>query len=213
MDRAQTQEPAAAGGLLPEIVTDVPGPRSRELAKRLAGVESRNVTRLAPEAPIFWERAFGSNVVDVDGNRYLDLGGAFGVANVGHAHPRVVAAVREQAGALLHGMGDVHPARVKVSLLEALVACAGVTLQAVATAFGVKLTKSRVTAEGDLDFRGTLGVAKDAPVGFRDIRLSFDIDGDAPAETLDKIVDLTERYCVVLQTIENRPNITTGRAP
>lgn len=98
-------------------------------------------------------------------------------------------------------------------LLEALVACAGVTLQAVATAFGVKLTKSRVTAEGDLDFRGTLGVAKDAPVGFRDIRLSFDIDGDAPAETLDKIVDLTERYCVVLQTIENRPNITTGRAP
>jgi uncharacterized OsmC-like protein len=82
-------------------------------------------------------------------------------------------------------------------LLEALVACAGVTLQAVATAFGVKL-----------DIRGTLGVAKDAPVGFRDIRLSFDIAADAPAETLTKIVQLTERYCVVLQTIQQKPAIT-----
>lgn len=95
-------------------------------------------------------------------------------------------------------------------LLEALVACAGVTLQAVATAFGVELTKSRIAAEGDLDFRGTLGVAKDAPVGFRDIRLTFDIDADAPAETLAKIVQLTERYCVVLQTIQNKPEITVA---
>lgn len=93
-------------------------------------------------------------------------------------------------------------------LLEALAACAGVTLQAVATAFGVKLTKSTVRAEGDLDFRGTLGVAKDAPVGFRDIRLVFDIAGDAPAETLKKIVTTSERYCVVLQTIQHCPNIT-----
>ena len=93
-------------------------------------------------------------------------------------------------------------------LLEALAACAGVTLQAVATAFGVKLSRSTVRAEGDLDFRGTLGVAKDAPVGFRDIRLVFDIAGDAPEETLKKIVATSERYCVVLQTIQQRPNIT-----
>lgn len=92
-------------------------------------------------------------------------------------------------------------------LLEALVACAGVTLQAVATAFGVKLERSIVRAEGDLDFRGTLGVAKDAPVGFRDIRITFDIAADAPADTLNKIVQLTERYCVVLQTIQHKPAI------
>ena len=93
-------------------------------------------------------------------------------------------------------------------LLEALVACAGVTLQAVSTAFGVTLTKSVVRAEGDLDFRGTLGVAKDAPVGFRDIRIVFDIAGDAQPETLQKIVSTSERYCVVLQTLNQRPNIT-----
>ncbi|MGE0861837.1 MAG: OsmC family protein [Gammaproteobacteria bacterium] len=93
-------------------------------------------------------------------------------------------------------------------LLEALAACAGVTLQAVATAFGVKLTKATVKVEGDLDFRGTLGVAKDAPVGFRDIRVTFDIAGDAPEETLKKIVSTSERYCVVLQTIQQKPTIT-----
>jgi len=92
-------------------------------------------------------------------------------------------------------------------LLEALAACAGVTLQAVATAFGVKLDRSLVRAEGDLDFRGTLGVAKDAPVGFREIRLNFEVAADAPAETLRKIVQLTERYCVVLQTIQQAPAI------
>jgi uncharacterized OsmC-like protein len=92
-------------------------------------------------------------------------------------------------------------------LLEALAACAGVTLQAVATAFGVTLTKSIVRVAGDLDFRGTLGVAKDAPVGFRDLRLTFDIAADAPRETLAKIVTTTERYCVVLQTLQQRPNI------
>src|SRR5918911_2438855 len=86
-------------------------------------------------------------------------------------------------------------------LLEALVACAGVTLKAVATAIGIELRDATVRAEGDLDFRGTLGVAKDAPVGFREIRLTFELDTDAPAEQKKKLVELTERYCVVLQTI------------
>lgn len=106
----------------PEIRTAIPGPRSRELAHRLEQVESRNVTCLEPDVPIFWDRAQGVNVWDVDGNRFVDLGGAFGVANVGHAHPEVATAVAVQAGELLHGMGDVHPPTVKVELLEALCA-------------------------------------------------------------------------------------------
>jgi 4-aminobutyrate aminotransferase/(S)-3-amino-2-methylpropionate transaminase len=104
----------------PELLTEVPGPRSRELAARLAQVESRNVTCLAPDAPIFWERAAGANVWDADGNRFVDLTSGFGVANAGHGHPRVVEAVCDQADRLLHAMGDVHPAAVKVQLLEAL---------------------------------------------------------------------------------------------
>jgi len=92
-------------------------------------------------------------------------------------------------------------------LLEALVACAGVTLKAVATAFKTNLTKSKVVAEGDLDFRGTLGVAGDAPVGFKNITLTFDIAGDMSNETLKKIVEITERYCVVLQTLKSAPKI------
>ena len=92
-------------------------------------------------------------------------------------------------------------------LLEALVACAGVTLRAVATAIGVELRRARVTAEGDLDFRGTLGVAKDAPVGFAQIRLTFDVDTDAPQEKLDQLLKLTERYCVVYQTIKAGPPV------
>jgi 4-aminobutyrate aminotransferase/(S)-3-amino-2-methylpropionate transaminase len=107
---------------LPEIRTPVPGPRSRALATRLAAVESRNVTCLVPEPPIFWERAAGANVWDVDGNRYVDLGAGFGVANAGHAHPRVVAAIAAQSAQLLHAMGDVHPPAAKVALLEALAA-------------------------------------------------------------------------------------------
>ena len=106
----------------PQLVTEVPGPESRALAQRLADVESRNVTFLGPPVPIFWARASGANVWDVDGNRYLDLGGAFGVANVGHSHPEVTRAISRQAGELLHGMGDVHPSGVKVELLEALCA-------------------------------------------------------------------------------------------
>jgi len=92
-------------------------------------------------------------------------------------------------------------------LLEALVACAGVTLRAVATALGVSLKDARLTAEGDLDFRGTLGVAKDAPVGFREVRLRFELDTDAPAEQQKKLIELTERYCVVLQTLRQSPPI------
>jgi uncharacterized OsmC-like protein len=92
-------------------------------------------------------------------------------------------------------------------LLEALVACAGVTLRAVATAIGVDLRAARLTAEGDLDFRGTLGVAKDAPVGFRAIRLRFDLDTDATEEQRATLLRLTERYCVVLQTLRQAPPI------
>ncbi|HEY9530507.1 MAG TPA: OsmC family protein [Burkholderiales bacterium] len=92
-------------------------------------------------------------------------------------------------------------------LLEALVACAGVTLKAVATALRIELRDAKVHAEGDLDFRGTLGVAKDAPVGFREIRLRFHLDTDAAEEQKRKLVELTERYCVVLQTIRHAPNV------
>ena len=90
-------------------------------------------------------------------------------------------------------------------LLEALVACAGVTLKAVATALEFKLRGGTVSAEGDLDFRGTLGVAKDAPVGFRAIRLRFDLDTDEPPERIASLTKLTERYCVVYQTLANPP--------
>jgi uncharacterized OsmC-like protein len=87
-------------------------------------------------------------------------------------------------------------------LLEALVACAGVTLRAVATALDIELRGGTISAEGDLDFRGTLGVSREAPVGFRDIRLRFDLDTDAPAEKLESLIKLTERYCVVYQTLQ-----------
>ena len=92
-------------------------------------------------------------------------------------------------------------------LLEALVACAGVTLKAVSTALDIPLKSATVSAEGDLDFRGTLGVAKDAPVGFAAIRLRFDVDTDAPQEKLDQLLKLTERYCVVYQTIRSGPPV------
>jgi uncharacterized OsmC-like protein len=95
-------------------------------------------------------------------------------------------------------------------LLEALVACAGVTVNAVATAIGITLRDGSVHAEGDLDFRGTLGVAKDAPVGFRAIRLRFELDTDATPEQLATLQRLTERYCVVYQTLRNPPEITVA---
>ena len=97
-------------------------------------------------------------------------------------------------------------------LLEALVACAGVTLNAVATSIGVNLRKGAVHAEGDLDFRGSLGVAKDAPVGFKAIRIRFDLDSDATPEQLDTLIKLTERYCVVFQTIKQTPQLSVSRS-
>lgn len=93
-------------------------------------------------------------------------------------------------------------------LLEALVACAGVTLKAVATALEFRLGAATVEAEGDLDFRGTLGVAKDAPVGFRAIRLKFHLDSDEPQERVDTLLKLTERYCVVFQTLAGKPELS-----
>ena len=92
-------------------------------------------------------------------------------------------------------------------LLEALVACAGVTVKAVATALDIPLKSGKVSAEGDLDFRGTLGVDKEAPVGFRRIRLRFDVDTDVPQDKLDQLLKLTERYCVVYQTVKSGPPI------
>jgi len=92
-------------------------------------------------------------------------------------------------------------------LLEALVACAGVTLKAVSTALEIPLRSGRVKAEGDLDFRGTLGVARDAPVGFRDIRLTFDLDTDAPQDKIETLIRLTERYCVIFQTLAKPPKL------
>jgi uncharacterized OsmC-like protein len=104
-------------------------------------------------------------------------------------------------------------------LLEALVACAGVTLRAVATALGVPLRGGTVTAEGDLDFRGTLGVSKEVPVGFTAVRLRFDLDTDAPPDQIATLLKLTERYCVIYQTLQRPPALTvshqvhTGGAP
>lgn len=92
-------------------------------------------------------------------------------------------------------------------LLQALVACAGVTLKAVATALEFRLAGGRVLAEGDLDFRGTLGVAKDTPVGFKAIRLEFDLDTDEPPERISTLQKLTERYCVVMQTLRTPPEV------
>ena len=93
-------------------------------------------------------------------------------------------------------------------LLEALVACAGVTLKAVATALDIPLRKGIVRAEGDLDFRGTLGVDKEAAVGFKSIRLAFDLDTDASQESVGQLIKLTERYCVVYQTLNKRPDLS-----
>jgi uncharacterized OsmC-like protein len=93
-------------------------------------------------------------------------------------------------------------------LLEALVACAGVTLKSVASALDIPLRAGRVLAEGDLDFRGTLGVDREAPVGFKAIRLKFEIDTDAPQDKIDTLLRLTERYCVVFQTLAHRSELS-----
>ncbi len=120
----------------------------------------------------------------------------------------------------LHPSAGGGLATAEEMLLEALVACSGVTLRAVATAFGVELREARITAEGDVDVRGTLGISRDVPVGFRAIRLQFELDADAPDEKLDKLVEIADRYCVVLQTLRRCPEIavtrtrrTRGRVP
>src|SRR5712692_2440229 len=97
------------GDELPLLKTRIPGPKSRTLARQLRRYESRNVTYISKTWPVFWQRAAGANVWDVDGNRYIDLTAAFGVASVGHNNPRVTAALKKQADQLLHAMGDVHP--------------------------------------------------------------------------------------------------------
>ena len=108
--------------------------------------------------------------------------------------------------------GDGSSACSGDMLLEALAACAGVTLRAVSTAIGVELRDATVHAEGDLDFRGTLGVSKETPVGFKSIRLKFELDTDATEEQRAQLIKLTERYCVVLQTLRNPPAISVSSA-
>jgi uncharacterized OsmC-like protein len=94
-------------------------------------------------------------------------------------------------------------------LLEALIACAGVTFSAVATAMSVPITSASITAEGVIDFRGTLGVSKDVPIGFESIKLTFNVESDAPRDKVEKLVELAERYCVILQSLRNAPAIET----
>jgi uncharacterized OsmC-like protein len=132
---------------------------------------------------------------------------------VGHLNADDVTCRVERPGGAVAGL---HPATGGSGaelcsgdmLLEALVACAGVTLKAVATAMEIPLRAGTVRAEGDLDFRGTLGVDRTAPVGFKAIRLAFELDTDAPQEKLDTLLKLTERYCVVFQTLNHRPELT-----
>jgi len=117
-----TDRPALTGDALPRLVTPPPGPRSRALCHRLAALEAPGVNTLfAGEPTLLWEEARGANVRDVDGNLYIDLTAGFGVAAIGHAHPEVVRAVREQAGVLLHALGDVHAHPFRVELAERLV--------------------------------------------------------------------------------------------
>ena len=106
--------------MIPEIITSIPGPRSLALAARLREHESRNVTYMDHSWPVFWEKAKGVNVWDADGNRFLDFTSAFGVTGLGHRHPEIVEAMKEQSDQLLHGMGDVHPTGLKVELCEQL---------------------------------------------------------------------------------------------
>jgi uncharacterized OsmC-like protein len=111
-----------------------------------------------------------------------------------------------EAGPTAATGGDGSLACAEEMLLESLIACSGVTLQSVAAAWGVELRHARIVAEGDVDVRGTLGISKDVPVGFREIRLRFELDADAPPEKLDKMVEVVDRYCVVAQTL-SQPTI------
>ena len=150
---------------------------------------SRSATKATPQAAFITLKAKGT-LDDANIACKVETGRALAVAGL---HPATGGSGLELCS------GDM--------LLEALVACAGVTLKAVATALDIPLKSGAVSAEGDLDFRGTLGVAKDAPVGFAQIRLRFDVDTDAPQDKLDQLLKLTERYCVVYQTLKSGPPI------
>jgi uncharacterized OsmC-like protein len=150
----------------------------------------KNAYRETPEAAVITLRAKG-RLDDQSIACKVETGRAIAVAGL---HPATGGSGLELCS------GDM--------LLEALVACAGVTLKAVATALEFKLSGATVSAEGDLDFRGTLGVAKDAPVGFRAIRLAFELGTDEPQDRIDSLLKLTERYCVVFQTINQRPELS-----
>ena len=156
--------------------------KSTELRELQAPLKERY--RAAPEAALVTLRAQGS------------LGAEGLTCKVETGRALVEAGLHPATG------GDGLSACSGDMLLEALVACAGVTLRAVATALEIELRGGTVCAEGDLDFRGTLGVSREAPVGFRDIRLRFDLDTDAPADKVDSLVKLAERYCVVYQTLK-----------
>ena len=106
--------------MLPDLITEIPGPRSLELAQKLRKYESQNVTYTADDWPVFWDRADGTNVWDADGNRYVDLTSAFGVAGLGHTYEPLTNAINEQSKKLIHGMGDVHPTELKVEVCQLL---------------------------------------------------------------------------------------------
>jgi uncharacterized OsmC-like protein len=161
--------------------------RSSELRELQAPLKERY--RAAPEAALVTLRAQGQ------------LGAEGLTCKVETGRALVEAGLHPATG------GDGLSACSGDMLLEALVACAGVTLRAVATALEIELLGGTVSAEGDLDFRGTLGVSREAPVGFRDIRLRFDLDTDAPADKLESLIKLTERYCVVYQTLKTPANL------
>ncbi len=139
---AQLDVPVPGGQDLPRVSSDVPGPRSRALAARLARVESPNITLIGEDGPVFWAAGRGASLADVDGNVYVDLAAGFAVAAAGHANPRVVAALSAQASRLSNALGDLHPAEVKVQLLERLAELApgdlGVTILASAGAEAVE---------------------------------------------------------------------------
>jgi hypothetical protein len=118
----ESSQPMLSPSQPPLLTGPVPGPRSAALAARLTGVESRNVTFISHDFPVFWRTALGSNVWDADGNRFVDLTAAFGVAAAGHRHPVIEDAIRSQSETLVHAMGDVHPSEVRVELVERLAA-------------------------------------------------------------------------------------------
>lgn len=165
---------------------------AQELRSTQAPLKERY--RESPEAALITLRAYGRLGQDVSCK--IETGKSLVVAGL---HPATGGSGQSACS------GDM--------LLEALVACAGVTLNAVATALGIELRDASLEAEGDLDFRGTLGVSKEVPVGFQSIRLQFTLDTDASEEQLATLLRLTERYCVVYQTLAHPPQLTVTRRP